>query len=257
MSYHLKISKPKFISSFILIFISLNFVSGFFFTIVNNFDNGNIEIRDNFLSSTQINSGHPTAYAIILGVDDYPPGYNDLSYCVDDMQEIRKVLVNEMGYLPENIYSLYNITATSQNLDNIFSELKLKMTSEDTLFFYFSGHGDFGYDSNGESSWSVATPHSYSNNDVRSFTTSASGADAIRIHFSRIELEEGFDFVLIGDENFDVYDVEWIGFEDFFLVHMKMSGLYGLCRIQLLYGLFQMKVIRIGVLQSIKSNHAD
>lgn len=45
------------------------------------------------------------------------------------------------------------------------------------------------------------SPHPYSNNYTNTWTISSSGADQIRIHFSRLETESGYDYIYIYDRN--------------------------------------------------------
>ncbi|MBD3352913.1 MAG: hypothetical protein GF364_15635 [Candidatus Lokiarchaeota archaeon] len=169
--------------------------------------------------AVQVNSGEPTAYAIVIGIEDYPDTYNDLSYCHDDMQQVRRLLVNEMGYIPRNIYSFYNSRATKDNILNKLEELQTVMTEEDTLFIFYSGHGDHGYVSGGEHALTAyESPHDYYPNMDQTWTINHPGADAIRVHFSKIRLEDDYDYIFIGDENIyiDLYDIDNCVFEDYY-----------------------------------------
>jgi hypothetical protein len=155
------------------------------------------------LPEAQLGTGAPTAYAIVIGIEDYPGTINDLEYCYDDMKDVRSLLVNEMGYLPENVYSLYNRASTSSNLDTIFDSLTTKMTSEDTLFFYYSGHGDYSIIPGAETLYSLESDHPYANDeDIYYDPIHVHGADGIRVHFTQINMEAEYDYVYTGDPAF-------------------------------------------------------
>lgn len=170
------------------------------------------------IPQAQVKTGHPTAYAIVIGVEDYPGSSNDLSYCADDMQAIRSLLVNELGYLPENIFGFRDSSATSTRILSKLNELKNIMSPDDSLFFYFSGHGDYGYTSGGEFPTTLQSSHPYSNNYENTWTINYPGADGIRVHFSRIDLEKNYDYIFIGGDDLyvDMDDLNNAIFEDYY-----------------------------------------
>lgn len=162
--------------------------------------NASFNFSKNIKISLQ-NLDKPEAYAIIIGVNDYPGTNEDLESSVNDMNSIRHILVNEMGYLPQNIYSLFNITATSQKLGQIFKKLTQIMNPDDSLFFYFSGHGDYGKVISPEVTRTIESFHPYSSNVDEIFSLIVPGVDGIRIHFSKIDVEKGYDAIWVGDQN--------------------------------------------------------
>ncbi len=46
------------------------------------------------------------AYAIIIGISDYPGSINDLSYCDDDARDVYSLLINDFNFKRENIIYL-------------------------------------------------------------------------------------------------------------------------------------------------------
>ena len=81
------------------------------------------------------------AYAIVVGVENYP-GYDyDLQYCADDASEIRSYLISGCNFKSSNIWYLLNSQGTHSAILNAFSQIASIDTTNDVFFFYFSGHG--------------------------------------------------------------------------------------------------------------------
>ncbi|KKM75448.1 hypothetical protein LCGC14_1390120, partial [marine sediment metagenome] len=81
------------------------------------------------------------AYAIIVGVSDYPGTTNDLMYPRADAITMSTMLRAKYNFLPANIILLTNSEATKTAIFNAFTTIKNQMNSEDVFFFYYSGHG--------------------------------------------------------------------------------------------------------------------
>lgn len=81
------------------------------------------------------------AYAIVIGVEDYPETDSDLNYCRDDAESIYTFLTSECNYNSENIILLLDTNATNSNINNAFSHIYWRINPEDVFFFFFSGHG--------------------------------------------------------------------------------------------------------------------
>ena len=81
------------------------------------------------------------AYAIIIGIENYPGSSNDLSYCKDDAIKIRNLLINGYNFYSANIISLYDSAASRSGIYNAFSTIQDKIYPNDIFFFYYSGHG--------------------------------------------------------------------------------------------------------------------
>ena len=82
-------------------------------------------------------------YSFLVGVDKYPkPG--DLSGCVNDVRKIENYLINLNSSFYDEVVAPMVLTDKEGNRKNIIARLQKqvkKLGSEDTLLFYFSGHG--------------------------------------------------------------------------------------------------------------------
>ncbi len=82
-------------------------------------------------------------YSFLVGVDKYPkPG--DLSGCVNDVRKIENYLNNLDSSFYDEVIDPVVLTDKEGNRKNIIKCLQKqvkKLSSEDTLLFYFSGHG--------------------------------------------------------------------------------------------------------------------
>ncbi|MEL4454900.1 caspase family protein [Lutimonas vermicola] len=82
-------------------------------------------------------------YSFLVGVDKYPkPG--DLSGCVNDVRKIEHYLTNLNNSFYDEIVDPMVLTDEEGNRKNIIKQLQKqvkKLGSQDTLLFYFSGHG--------------------------------------------------------------------------------------------------------------------
>ena len=141
------------------------------------------------------------AYAIVIGISDYPTSSYDLSYCDDDAQGIYNLLINEYNFKSENVIYLQDSTATKAAINNAFDTINAQITSHDVFFFYYSGHGGESLTSGGPYSYSIDSPHPYSNYYDHTWDIHRSGADYMRVHFDHFDVEYDYDWVLIGDSD--------------------------------------------------------
>lgn len=86
-----------------------------------------------------------TRYAILIGINDYEIA--PLEYCTNDVELINDSLIRYCNLIEENIFQIrssYNNTVANINasfetaLKRIEAKFQIK---EDSVFFYFSGHG--------------------------------------------------------------------------------------------------------------------
>jgi len=87
-----------------------------------------------------------TGHAVLIGINTYTDSQNlpDLQYAEKDCQDLAEVLTNsETGiFLPENVTLLLGGNATTNHVREIlFQKIVTKVTSNDTVLVYFSGHG--------------------------------------------------------------------------------------------------------------------
>ena len=148
-------------------------------------------------SSTPLDSKE--AYAIVVGISDYPGTTSDLSYCDDDSQDIYSMLINDFNFKTENVYYLQDSVASKAAISDAFDQIASKIDDNDIFFFYYSGHGGAGTSSSGIQSYSLDSPHPYSNNMDRYWNIYRLGAVYMRVHFDHFDLESDYDYVLLGD----------------------------------------------------------
>ncbi|AFY45878.1 caspase family protein [Nostoc sp. PCC 7107] len=79
--------------------------------------------------------------ALLIGISEYEPGLTPLPNAVNDVEAMRRVLVNpEMGdFAPENVTVLQN--PQRQEMEDAIYNLYAHRDKDDLLLFYFSGHG--------------------------------------------------------------------------------------------------------------------
>lgn len=150
---------------FLVFIISINF--SLFFNLKpassNNFENKNnyikFEQNELVLYSNDLEAAEElpilesksslkskNAYAIIIGISDYPGYYNDLSWADDDARAIYSLLKNTYNFKSENIKYLKDSEATSSGINNAFDQISSEINETDIFVFYYSGHGgpEFG-----------------------------------------------------------------------------------------------------------------
>lgn len=113
-----------------------------------------------------------TVYALIIGIDDYKEGWQDLNNAVADAKAVQKVL-NEK-YKVDQFITLFDHEATRVNIISKFEWLLMNVGPTDNLFIFYSGHGEYlealdkGYwvpaDATGKS-----TAQYISNSDIQTF----------------------------------------------------------------------------------------
>jgi len=81
-------------------------------------------------------------FAVIIGINKYDPTLNaNLNGCVNDAEQMYKILTEDYDFPPDNIRMLTDFRATS---DNIFERIEWLLShdiSGDELFLHYSGHG--------------------------------------------------------------------------------------------------------------------
>jgi hypothetical protein len=91
--------------------------------------------------------------ALLIGIN-YKNSDASLNGCINDVNNIRSILINNCGYSPQNIRILteeQQVQPTRKNIESNVQWLVTNCLPGDTLFFYYSGHGSFVKDaSNGD-----------------------------------------------------------------------------------------------------------
>ncbi len=87
-------------------------------------------------------------WAIVVGVNDYKrPSVTDLKYAVPDAELFAQALTEVAGFEPENVFLFTTANQDSEkrprltNLVYRLEKLKDDVSPQDSIFFYFAGHG--------------------------------------------------------------------------------------------------------------------
>jgi cupin superfamily acireductone dioxygenase involved in methionine salvage len=80
-------------------------------------------------------------FAFIIGIDKYKGSWPTLTNAVHDAKSMEDELKKEYGFA--DVISLYNEDATRANIISKFEDLTTKISKDDNLLIFYSGHGDF------------------------------------------------------------------------------------------------------------------
>lgn len=90
-----------------------------------------------------LKAGMPTTnHLLVIGINKYQHGIPVLNNAVRDAQAFETLLNEKYDFKSENINSLYDEEATTDKILASFDTLRNKLTSDDNLIIYFSGHGE-------------------------------------------------------------------------------------------------------------------
>ncbi len=81
-----------------------------------------------------------TLYALLVGIEDYPPPVPPLNGCINDLKKMEAYLSGLTG-VDLKLRVLKNEEATRDNIFKGFREHLMQAGAGDTILFYFSGHG--------------------------------------------------------------------------------------------------------------------
>ena len=113
-------------------------------------------------------------YALIIGIDDYWGAFEPLDNAVKDAESIERLLKSKYKF--DHFITLYNRSATKENILKSFEELSNKAEETDNVFIYYSGHGEFNERQN-KGYWVPVNARSnsmyelISNNDIQTALT--------------------------------------------------------------------------------------
>ena len=88
--------------------------------------------------------------ALLCGVNLYEVPGADLRGCVNDIENMRGVLVDLYGFAEEDISVLTDHDATKANIQEGLQGLTIGIEAGDVLYFHFSGHGSNVPDQDGD-----------------------------------------------------------------------------------------------------------
>jgi hypothetical protein len=100
-------------------------------------------------ASEQILARAGSKYAIIVGVANYAPPMPQLNYTDDDASGLRDRLLSLPGWESDHITLLLNQQGTIANFRSALDALA-GASSDDLLLVFFSGHGNYYEDTNGD-----------------------------------------------------------------------------------------------------------
>jgi hypothetical protein len=81
----------------------------------------------------------PVKYAMLVGINKYPG--NALNGCVNDVTNLREMLVKNFGFSADNILLLTDEQATRADILARLDEFASKLKRDDLFVFAYSGHG--------------------------------------------------------------------------------------------------------------------
>jgi len=81
-----------------------------------------------------------TNWFLGIGINDYRE-FPKLNNAVKDVADIGHLLVQKYGFRSEHVFTLFDAQATEENVIGILDDLANKLSKDDTLLIYYSGHG--------------------------------------------------------------------------------------------------------------------
>jgi len=105
--------------------------------------------------------------ALVIGINKYQSA-SPLGYAVNDAEEIKDILINELGFDSQNVIYLIDEGATKSNiLKNYLSLTNENVTVDDRVLIFFAGHGHTKTGLRGEVGYLV--PYDADMNDMSTF----------------------------------------------------------------------------------------
>jgi len=93
----------------------------------------------------------PSKFAVLIGINKYDPALNaDLNGCVNDVENMYKILTDTYGFPHDNIRMLTDYRATGQAMFERIEWLLSHTVPGDELVLHYSGHGSQVRDRNGD-----------------------------------------------------------------------------------------------------------
>ncbi len=194
--------KSTVLTIFLIIFLTQGNISGNS-SIENKINvetlNNNLKTNVSISSPKTQSSNSREAYALLVGVENYPGTDMDLQYTMDDVVDMNIFLQSEFDIPTQNIQILSDSEATEANILSTLSTYANIVDENDYFLFYYSGHGTASITDPLSYPHSISSPHPYPNDYDRYWYINHPGAAAIRVHFTRIDTEYGYDGIFVGD----------------------------------------------------------
>ena len=81
-------------------------------------------------------------FLYIVGINNYKY-WTPLTNASKDAKDVKNILTTRYTFEPANVFEVYNDDATVKNILGKLTEVRQKLTSNDNLLIYFSGHGHY------------------------------------------------------------------------------------------------------------------
>jgi hypothetical protein len=81
-------------------------------------------------------------YVLAIGIDQYEH-WEPLRNAVKDANDFIDVLLRQYQFEPENVFRLFDREATEDNIREKIRAIKRRITTNDNLILYYSGHGHY------------------------------------------------------------------------------------------------------------------
>jgi metacaspase-1 len=95
-------------------------------------------------------TAHAERYALLVGIDAYPEPAT-LQGCIHDVKTVQDMLVERFDFAPQHVKTVLNADATFGGIQAAFrSHLIEQAQPDDTVVFYYSGHGTRTPDHSGD-----------------------------------------------------------------------------------------------------------
>lgn len=131
-------------------------------------------------ADTTSQSGKPTKRALLVGINNYkyPDRISPLAGSLNDVEDMRQLLIGKFDFPPENIMVLKDSQATHTQIMNAIQDyLIAKAEPGDIVVFHYSGHGSQMKDVTGKISGLDETIVPYDSRDPEGKVFDISGAE--------------------------------------------------------------------------------
>ena len=83
---------------------------------------------------------YDNSYALIIGIDKYK-NVSNLDYAVDDAKSVKKLLIEQFKFPPDNVTLLLNQKASYTKIKKALSHVMKQAGEKDRILIFFAGHG--------------------------------------------------------------------------------------------------------------------
>jgi len=135
----------------IAILITIIVVGFVVFQIIKKKKNNDDTVEDTITIQPDTSDRDPIKKALLVGINIYDPSLgSNLNGCVNDVENIRDILINYFGFDPDNVRVITDSRATKFNILERLSWLLNGNKDGDEIVFHYSGHGSQIRDRNGD-----------------------------------------------------------------------------------------------------------